>query len=92
MVDGTTDDLKGRTKEAAGDLTDDQSRKYEGKVDRATGSVKDAAMTRATSSRTSPTAAVRLAVSMRLSVTSDAEGSFRPGGELTLFEAVGRVA
>ena len=41
MGDGTTDDLKGRTKEAAGDLTDDQSLKNEGKVDRATGSVKD---------------------------------------------------
>jgi len=40
--DGTTDDLKGRAKEAAGDLTDDQSLKNEGKVDRATGSVKDA--------------------------------------------------
>ena len=39
MGDGTTDDLKGRTKEAAGDLTDDQSLKNEGKVDRATGSV-----------------------------------------------------
>jgi uncharacterized protein YjbJ (UPF0337 family) len=43
MGDGTTDDLKGRTKEAAGDLTDDQGLKNEGKVDRATGSVKDAA-------------------------------------------------
>jgi uncharacterized protein YjbJ (UPF0337 family) len=42
MGDGTTDDLKGRAKEAAGDLTDDQSLKNEGKVDRATGSVKDA--------------------------------------------------
>lgn len=39
--DGTTDDLKGRAKEAAGDLTDDQGLKNEGKVDRATGSVKD---------------------------------------------------
>lgn len=35
------DEAKGRTKEAAGDLTDDQSLKNEGKVDRATGSVKD---------------------------------------------------
>ncbi len=43
MGDGTTDDLKGRAKEAAGDLTDDKSLKNEGKVDRATGSVKDAA-------------------------------------------------
>jgi uncharacterized protein YjbJ (UPF0337 family) len=41
MGDGTTDDLKGRAKEAAGDLTDDDSLKNEGKVDRATGSVKD---------------------------------------------------
>ena len=36
------DKAKGRAKEAAGDLTDDQSLKNEGKVDRATGSVKDA--------------------------------------------------
>jgi uncharacterized protein YjbJ (UPF0337 family) len=42
MGDGTADDLKGRVKEAGGDLTDDQSLKNEGKVDRATGSVKDA--------------------------------------------------
>jgi uncharacterized protein YjbJ (UPF0337 family) len=41
MGDGTTDDLKGRTKEAVGDLTDDDSLKNEGKVDRASGSVKD---------------------------------------------------
>ena len=41
MGDGTTDDVKGRVKEAAGDLTDDQSLKNEGKVDRATGTVKD---------------------------------------------------
>ncbi|MCW2982890.1 MAG: CsbD family protein [Conexibacter sp.] len=41
MSDGTTDDLKGRAKEAAGDLTDDKSLKNEGKVDRASGSVKD---------------------------------------------------
>jgi uncharacterized protein YjbJ (UPF0337 family) len=41
MGDGTTDDLKGRLKEGAGDLTDDQSLKNEGKVDRATGTVKD---------------------------------------------------
>ena len=32
---------KGRVKEAAGDLTGDQSLKNEGKVDRASGSVKD---------------------------------------------------
>jgi uncharacterized protein YjbJ (UPF0337 family) len=42
MGDGTTDDVKGRVKEAAGDLTDDQGLKNEGKVDRATGSAKDA--------------------------------------------------
>ena len=41
MSDGTTDDLKGRAKEAAGSLTDDDSLKNEGKVDRASGSVKD---------------------------------------------------
>lgn len=41
MNDGTTDDLKGRAKEAAGDLTNDDSLKNEGKVDRASGSVKD---------------------------------------------------
>jgi uncharacterized protein YjbJ (UPF0337 family) len=41
MSDGTTDDLKGRAKEAVGDLTDDDSLKNEGKVDRASGSVKD---------------------------------------------------
>ena len=35
------DNLKGRVKEAAGDLTDDDSLKNEGKVDRASGSVKD---------------------------------------------------
>jgi uncharacterized protein YjbJ (UPF0337 family) len=42
MSDGTTDDLKGRAKEAAGDLTDDQGLKNEGKVDRAKGKAKDA--------------------------------------------------
>ena len=42
MSDGTKDDLKGRTKEAAGSLTDDMSLKNEGKVDRASGKVKDA--------------------------------------------------
>lgn len=35
------DDLKGRAKEAAGDLTDDDDLKREGKVDRASGAVKD---------------------------------------------------
>jgi uncharacterized protein YjbJ (UPF0337 family) len=42
MGDGTTDDLKGRAKEAAGDVTDDDGLKREGKVDRATGKAKDA--------------------------------------------------
>jgi uncharacterized protein YjbJ (UPF0337 family) len=41
MSDGTTDDLKGRAKQAAGDLTDNQDLKNEGKVDRASGAVKD---------------------------------------------------
>ena len=41
MSDGTIDELKGRTKEAAGDLTDNQELKNEGKVDRASGKVKD---------------------------------------------------
>ena len=35
------DDLKGRAKEAVGDLTDDEDLQREGKVDQATGSVKD---------------------------------------------------
>jgi uncharacterized protein YjbJ (UPF0337 family) len=41
MGDGKLDDAKGRAKEAAGDLTDNESLKNEGKVDRAEGSVKD---------------------------------------------------
>jgi uncharacterized protein YjbJ (UPF0337 family) len=36
-----TDDLKGRGKEALGDLTDNDDLKREGKLDRATGTVKD---------------------------------------------------
>jgi uncharacterized protein YjbJ (UPF0337 family) len=35
------DEAKGRAKEAAGDLTDDEKLKREGKVDRAASSVKD---------------------------------------------------
>lgn len=35
------DDMKGRVKEAAGDLTDDDDLKREGKIDRASGAVKD---------------------------------------------------
>jgi uncharacterized protein YjbJ (UPF0337 family) len=35
------DEAKGRTKQAAGDLTDDEKLKREGKVDRVVSSVKD---------------------------------------------------
>ena len=41
MSDGALDDAKGRVKEAAGSLTDDDSLKNEGKVDKAAGKVKD---------------------------------------------------
>jgi uncharacterized protein YjbJ (UPF0337 family) len=41
MSDGTTDDLKGRAKKAAGEMTDDDSLKREGDVDKASGAVKD---------------------------------------------------
>jgi uncharacterized protein YjbJ (UPF0337 family) len=41
MSDGTFDEMKGRAKEAAGDLTDDDDLRNEGKVDRATGSIKE---------------------------------------------------
>ncbi len=41
MVDNT-DDLKGRVKEAAGDLTDDDDLQREGQVDQGKGKVKDA--------------------------------------------------
>ena len=41
MGDGTKDDLKGRAKEAGGALSGDDSLKNEGKVDQATGTVKD---------------------------------------------------
>ncbi|MDQ3641291.1 MAG: CsbD family protein [Actinomycetota bacterium] len=40
MVDNT-DDLKGRVKEAAGDLTDNEDLQREGKVDQGKGKVKD---------------------------------------------------
>jgi len=40
---GKFDDAKGRAKEAAGDLTNDDDLKNEGKADRATGSIKDKA-------------------------------------------------
>ena len=42
MSGGDADKAKGRVKEAAGSLTDDQSLKNEGKVDKAGGSVKNA--------------------------------------------------
>ena len=42
MGDGAFDDGKGRIKEAAGDLTGDKDLQREGKVDQATGTVKDA--------------------------------------------------
>jgi uncharacterized protein YjbJ (UPF0337 family) len=38
----STDEMKGRVKEAAGDLTDDKDLKREGKVDKASGKAKDA--------------------------------------------------
>ncbi len=41
-MDGTTDDVQGRAKEAVGDLTSDDDLKNEGKVDQAGGKVKDA--------------------------------------------------
>ena len=41
MSDGNTDDLKGRVKEAAGDLTGDKDLQREGKVDQAAGAAKD---------------------------------------------------
>jgi uncharacterized protein YjbJ (UPF0337 family) len=40
-MEGKKDDLKGRAKEAAGDLTDDDRLKAEGKADRAGGKVKE---------------------------------------------------
>ena len=43
MSDGTKDDLKGRTKEAAGSLTNDKSLKNVGMVDMGRGMVMDAA-------------------------------------------------
>ena len=36
------DEVQGRVKEAAGDLTDDKDLKREGKIDQATGKAKDA--------------------------------------------------
>jgi uncharacterized protein YjbJ (UPF0337 family) len=42
-MSGSTDDMKGRMKEAAGDLTNNDDLKREGKADQAGGRVKDAA-------------------------------------------------
>lgn len=39
--DGSIDTAKGRLKTATGELTGDESLKNEGRVDRATGSIKD---------------------------------------------------
>ena len=41
MSDGSMDKAKGHTKEAVGDLTGNEDLKHEGKVDRASGTVKD---------------------------------------------------
>ena len=41
MGDGAADSAKGNLKEAAGDLTGDKDLQREGKVDQATGTVKD---------------------------------------------------
>ncbi|MET1003391.1 MAG: CsbD family protein [Acidimicrobiia bacterium] len=40
-MEGKADDIKGRAKEAVGDLTDDDDLKREGKADRASGAIKD---------------------------------------------------
>jgi uncharacterized protein YjbJ (UPF0337 family) len=42
VMSGTSDKIKGRVKEAVGALTDDQRLKDKGKLDQATGKVKDA--------------------------------------------------
>ena len=41
MANEKMEDMKGRVKEAAGDLTDDDELKQEGKVDQASAAVKD---------------------------------------------------
>jgi uncharacterized protein YjbJ (UPF0337 family) len=40
-MSGTSDKIKGRVKEAVGALTNDQSLKNQGKVDQASGALKD---------------------------------------------------
>jgi uncharacterized protein YjbJ (UPF0337 family) len=42
-MSGTTDEIKGRIKEAAGAITDNDNLRREGKVDQATGKLKQAA-------------------------------------------------
>ena len=42
-MSGKTDEMKGRVKEAAGDLTDNERMKREGQVDQAAGKTKQAA-------------------------------------------------
>jgi uncharacterized protein YjbJ (UPF0337 family) len=44
-MSGTTDEIKGRIKEAAGAITDNDALRREGKVDQATGKLKQAAET-----------------------------------------------
>ncbi len=41
-MSGTSDEIKGRIKEAAGAITDDDKLRREGKIDQATGKVKQA--------------------------------------------------
>lgn len=41
MTDGSVDTAKGRVKKAAGELTGDEQLKNEGRVDKASGAVKD---------------------------------------------------
>ncbi len=41
-MSGTSDQIKGRVKEAVGDLTDNQKLKNQGKIDQSTGKVKKA--------------------------------------------------
>jgi uncharacterized protein YjbJ (UPF0337 family) len=43
MGEQTIDEIKGRTKEAAGALTDDEELKREGKIDQASSTLKDKA-------------------------------------------------
>jgi uncharacterized protein YjbJ (UPF0337 family) len=43
MSDAKADDIKGRVKEAAGDLTDNEKLQREGKADQATGAIKEKA-------------------------------------------------